>query len=151
LAAGGKRIVPVGALVGFHGGVRALRPDEVKKEIAAQGRAISNDEAATISSRLMLAYRSQAQFARDSHVKPDFFDWMERFNALPYSTRQKICRGLSGETEFLVFAPDLLAARGYRLNEYKGPRSERALQRTLSRDGWPIDFACFIPKSAGRF
>jgi hypothetical protein len=151
LSAGRTKTVPLGAIIAFHGGVRPLSPDEVKAEAALEKKEFSDDEAKGISAKLLLSYKNQIKFSTEVRVNPDFFAWMERFNALSDSRKSKICQGFGGDTEFFVFSPELLAAKGYRLDSYGGPRSERALRRTLLRDGWPADDACFIEKSAGRF
>ena len=152
LAAGKIRVVSPGSLLGFHGGVRALQPDTIQKEVAEeQGRIISAAEAEFMSKELKSQYAEQENLALKSHVKRGFYQWMNRFSNLPSVRQRKACYRFNDDTDFFVLSPDLLRSKGYRLTSYAGPNSERELQKTLKQFGWPIGFACFMSKRNGRF
>lgn len=143
LASASRRVALSGALVAFHGGAAAMSPDDVEQQARATHKAITNDQARRSSARFAATATRQGALLDDIGIDPDFFAWMARFNKVPESDRLRICGGTTAFPTFLVFAPELLASKGYRFADYAGPRSAAELTSALARYGLlpPIDVA----------
>lgn len=151
LASASRRVALSGALVAFHGGAAAMWPAEVEQQTRARHEAITHVQARRSSARFVATATRQDALLGDVGIAPDFFAWMARFNEVPESDRLHICGGKTAFPTFMVFAPELLASKGYRFADYGGPRSAAELTSLLARYRLPATFACYVSTEQGRF
>jgi hypothetical protein len=144
VAAGRVRVVLPGAVLAFHGGAVSLSPAKLLHLARKRGEAVTPAQARLASTRFALSASRQATLLRRAHIAPTFLDWARRFDERPPADRLRACDGATDDPSFLLFAPALLASAGYRIDDYRGPRSAVQLRAVLARFGVPGDFACYL-------
>jgi ATP-dependent protease ClpP protease subunit len=135
-AAGDRRIVLPGALLMFHGGATLNSLETVAKEVyeaygkAGQEGAEKNIE--QIRKQITSMVKQQEEYMDELGIGKHIFRWMDIFNYMPNEDKRKLC---PDDPVMVIYDPGILEKFGYRIDKYKGPRSQKEVNRRLSDFG----------------
>ena len=145
LAAGKRRMVLSGTILGFHGGARPITLEEFEGILRAGGVADARAQAAIAHPNILRTVQRQRAFLMAKKINPEFFEWMHRINEVPTARARGNCP--SPGAAFYVFDPDILEGHGYRIHSYAGPRSQEGVAAALAALRLPSGAGCFLGKA----
>lgn len=136
LPAGDKRVVLPDTLLMFHGGATLNLLEEAANEVykvyQKAGLTGAEKNVEDIRKWITSMIKEQEDYLHGLGIDKHLFRWMDIFNHMSDEDKQKLC---PEDPVMIVYDPGILAKFGYEIDDYRGPGSQKALERLLAEYG----------------